>query len=77
MAKRFALRKVLGLNVRLERTRQAMTQEELAELAGSDQTYVSAIERGTKAASIDVIERLAKALRVRPQQLLDETLGKP
>jgi transcriptional regulator with XRE-family HTH domain len=77
MGKRpLSLREVLGKNIRLERVRREMTQEALAELASSDQTYVSAIERGTKAASVDVIERLARALKVRPVDLLDETLGK-
>ncbi len=70
------LREILGKNIRLERIRQDLTQEQLAERADSDQTFISAVERATKSASVDMIERLAKALRVRPGELLDERLGR-
>jgi len=42
----------------------------LADAAGVDRTYVSALERCKYAASLDVIERLATALSVTPASLL-------
>lgn len=65
------------MNVRLQRTRLQLTQEELAERVGTDQSYLSQIERGVAVATIDLIARLAKALAVRPADLFDETTGKP
>lgn len=71
------LREVFGLNVRLERARTGLTQEALGALVGSDQAFVSLVERGAVAASLDTVEKISKALKVRPADLLDETLGRP
>jgi transcriptional regulator with XRE-family HTH domain len=49
-----------------------LSQEELADAAGIDRTYVSALERCRYSASIDVLERLAGALRVTPASLLED-----
>jgi transcriptional regulator with XRE-family HTH domain len=71
------LKKVFGMNVRLQRTRLQLTQEELAERVGTDQSYLSQVERARALATIDLIARLAKALGVRPADLFDESTGKP
>lgn len=63
-------REILAANLRLLRRRQGLTQEELAYRADIDRTYVSALERGVYAATIDVIERLARALDVQVWELL-------
>lgn len=47
-----------------------MSQETLAHEAGIDRTYISSIERGVYATSIDVLDRLAKALGVEAYELL-------
>jgi transcriptional regulator with XRE-family HTH domain len=47
-----------------------LSQEALADLAGVDRTYVSALERQVYSASLDTIERLADVLKVDPQELL-------
>lgn len=65
-----SLREVLGENVRAYRARRRLSQEKLAELSGSHQTYISAIELGTSSASVDVIERIAAALNVPAWRLL-------
>jgi transcriptional regulator with XRE-family HTH domain len=70
------LREIFGLNVRLERTRQGMTQEELGALAAVDQAYVSKIELAAISTSVDVVEALSKALKVPPGSLFDESLGR-
>lgn len=63
-------REILAANLRSMRRRQGLSQEELAHRAAIDRTYVSALERGVYAATIDVIERLARALDVEVWELL-------
>lgn len=75
-ARRKSLREVFGLNVRLERTRLGITQEELAGRVQTDQGYVSQIERGAVSPSLDIVERFSRALTVTPAALLDEDLGR-
>lgn len=52
------------------RTRRNLTQEELEEASGVDQSVISKIERGTvRNPGIDTVLKLAKALRVNPGDL--------
>ena len=67
-----ALRQVFADNLRRARLAAGLSQEELADFAGIDRTYVSALERCRYAASVDVMERLATALRVTPASLLED-----
>lgn len=69
-ARRQILRVTFGVRVREERKRKNISQEELAELAGLHRTYVGSIERGERNISINNIERIAKALRIGPDELL-------
>lgn len=52
-----------------KRLRPPMRQEDLADLVGIDQAYVSLIESGKRVPSDDLKKRLAKALKLRPVQL--------
>ena len=70
------LNKLFGVNVKLERTRLGITQEELALRVKTEQPYLSKVERGVVASSLDFVERIAKALNVKPVDLLDENLGR-
>ena len=47
-----------------------MTQEQLAEAAGLSASFLGHIERGTRVASVDTLEKLAAALEVTPNDLL-------
>jgi transcriptional regulator with XRE-family HTH domain len=47
-------------------------QEELADLAGLNRNYVGMIERQENLASVDTLEALADALRIKPAQLLEQ-----
>ena len=47
-----------------------MNQEELAHRVGIDRTYVSSLERCVYAASIDLLDRVAKALNIEAADLL-------
>jgi len=64
------IRKVFAANMRAARIKAGLSQEKLAELAGVDRTYVSSLERCVYAASIDVVDRIAKVLRVEAAELL-------
>lgn len=64
------IRTVLANNLRLLRQARRMSQETLADKADIDRTYISSIERGVYATSIDVLDRLAKALGVEASELL-------
>lgn len=64
------IREVLARNLRLCRQERGLSQEELAQRADIDRTYISALERCVYAASIDVVGRLAAALDVEAADLL-------
>lgn len=64
------IREVLAQNLRRYRRERGISQEELAHRADIDRTYISALERCVYAASIDVVERLARELEVAPHLLL-------
>ena len=61
---------MLALNLRKCRQAKGLSQEELADRAKVDRTYVSAIERSVYAATIDVVDRLARGLGVEAADLL-------
>jgi transcriptional regulator with XRE-family HTH domain len=65
-----SIRDVLAKNVRKYRQAAGLSQEELAHRAEIDRTYISSIERSVYAATIDVVDRLAKALGVEASDLL-------
>ena len=47
-----------------------LTQERLAFAADLDRTYVSAVERGERNPTISVLVRIARALKVKPAELV-------
>lgn len=61
---------MLARNLRRARQAKGLSQEELAHRAGVDRTYVSALERRVYAASIEVVDRLARELDVEAADLL-------
>ena len=66
------LRLKLGKKIRFLRKGLKLTQEELSETADIDYKYIQRIEgKNPPGVKIDTIGRLAKALRVRPAELLD------
>ncbi|TLD68160.1 helix-turn-helix transcriptional regulator [Phragmitibacter flavus] len=60
-----------GIHVRNLRETQDLTQEQLAERAKLDITYISGIERGLRNPSLLSLLRLAKALGVSLKQLTE------
>jgi len=54
----------LGRRLASFRRARDFTQEDLAELAGLDRSYVSQLERGLANPSLEVLLRLAQALEI-------------
>jgi Predicted transcriptional regulators len=59
-----------GKTLRELRMERGLSQEKLAEMAGLDRNYVGMIERGERNPAVVNIVRLAKALGVKPSELL-------
>ena len=55
---------LVGKRVRELRNKLGASQEELADLAGLDRTYITSVESGRRNISIVNIEKLANALKV-------------
>lgn len=70
------IRDILALNLKRLRAERGLSQEDLADSADVDRTYVSSLERSVYAAGIDVVERLAKALGVTAADLLQSPEGR-
>ena len=64
------IREVFARNLRRYRRAARLSQEELAHRSDIDRTYISSLERGVYAASIDVVDRLAAALEIQAADLL-------
>jgi CheY-like chemotaxis protein/DNA-binding XRE family transcriptional regulator len=58
------VKKGFGLTIKKWRGRSGISQEELAKRAGLHRSYVADIERGARNASLQSIEKLAKALEL-------------
>ena len=71
-AKPKELRQVLAKNIRLLRHALGLSQEELAYRAKIHRTYMTSIESARRNVSIDNIEKIAKALEVKPHELLKD-----
>ncbi len=64
------IRKEVGQNIRKERDRKRMSQEELAGLARTTQEYISRIENGTRNPSMDLLYNIAGALKCPVKRLV-------
>lgn len=67
------LRAAFAQNLRVARQSRSLSQEALADLAELDRTYISALERELYSASLDTVERLAKALQMDVADLVRDT----
>ena len=64
------IRVLVGRNVRRARIEKGLTQEELAERAGTSQFYVSSLEAGRRNPTVVTVFELAQALGVDHLDLL-------
>ena len=66
------LQKVFMRNLRLERNRAGLTQEQTAEKVGLAHKYYGSLELGYRFPSVQTIERLARAFGIAPYRLFME-----
>jgi transcriptional regulator with XRE-family HTH domain len=64
------LRQIVARNLRRLRNERGLSQEELSELAGINRNYTGMIEREERSPTVDMLEKLAKALQIDPVMLL-------
>lgn len=63
------LPKLIGERIRIFRKERGLSQEELAHLAKLHTTYIGQLERGEKNATLESIEKVAKALEISLEDL--------
>lgn len=62
----------IAKRLRKLRKRKSYTQEKLAELSGVDYKHIQLLEsKYPPAMRVDTLEKLAKALKISPRELLD------
>lgn len=64
------LRTTFAANLRATRKANGISQENFARMAGISRAYISTLENGAKAPTLDTVERLAGALGVDATVLL-------
>jgi transcriptional regulator with XRE-family HTH domain len=64
------MRKLVGRNVKRVRQEKGLTQEQLAELSGFSQQYISGLEQGQRNPTIVSLYELATALGVSHMELV-------
>ncbi len=62
---------LLGKRIRARREELGLSQEQLADMASMDRTYVGGIERGERNPSLKNLARLASALQLSLSKLLE------
>ena len=63
-------RRLLGEAIRAKRQKRHLSQERLAEKADLSTVFISRVERGKESPSVDSLVKIAKALGVRPRDLV-------
>jgi len=71
-----AIRTRVGRAIRRLRLLRGLSQERLAEIAGSSGKHLGAIERGDANVTLDILGRIAAALTVDPGDLFSEPRGR-
>jgi transcriptional regulator with XRE-family HTH domain len=66
-----SIQKSFGSKIRAERIARNWSQEDFADKASLDRTYISGIERGLRNPSLKNIHKIAKALGVNTGQLFN------
>ena len=66
-----------GDAVRKARTASGITQEELADRAGLDRSYIGGVERGDRNPTLNVIEKIAQGLGLTLAELFSYSAEEP
>ena len=66
------IKKSLGARIAAQRKRAGLTQEQLAEASAYSVEFISLVERGINAPTVEGLERIAIALKVRVRDLFED-----
>ncbi len=66
------IKQKVGNKIKEFRKLKGLSQEKLANLSEIDRTYLPTIEKGERNVSIEILERIAKALEVNIKDFFDE-----
>jgi transcriptional regulator with XRE-family HTH domain len=70
------MRRLVGRNVKRFREQKGLTQEQLADLSGFSQQYISSLEQGHRNPTVITLYELAIALGVSHVDLVKSTQGR-
>ncbi|MFH1244201.1 MAG: helix-turn-helix transcriptional regulator [bacterium] len=70
MRKNAKLPKVVGSKVRKFRKKMELTQEDVAYKVGISRAYMGYIEQGRNVPSLEVLEKIARVLKVKTAELI-------
>jgi len=65
------INKKFGISIRKFRRKRGWSQEQLAFEADLHRAYIGQIERGEKNIGLQNLEKIAKALKIKPSNLMD------
>lgn len=66
--------KTFGENIRKERLKKGLSQEDFAEVLGFHRTYIGMLERAERNITLSNLEKIAKALDIEIAELLKPNL---
>jgi transcriptional regulator with XRE-family HTH domain len=66
------LKQKLGEAIKRFRKHASLSQEQLADLASLHRTYIGSVERGERNISLENIVQIARALGIKPSDLLKD-----
>jgi len=64
------LPKIISKRIKKRRNDLGMTQEDLAEKVGVSRVYIGYVEQGRNSPSLEILEKIAKALKVKLSDLV-------
>ncbi len=70
------MRRLVGRNVKRFREKKGLTQEQLADVSGFSQQYISSLEQGHRNPTVITLYELAIALGVSHVDLVKSTQGR-
>lgn len=66
------IKKLVGKNLKHYRKEKGLSQEDLGFECSLHRTYISGVERGIRNPTVLIVAALAKALSIKPHQLLED-----
>ena len=65
------LKSAIGVQLRALREKRELSQEDLADRAEVDRTYISILERGLKSPTLETMEKICAALGTVPERVIE------